>query len=155
MTKKKRDLMIAVALVILFLFSFLKNVMKRGPVAHGGVSTVVEQPLADVQAALSSLELVRQNEKNLSAQEAFWEKDWGRDPFFALGSEASLGSGLVLSGIVWDAKTPIAMINEKVLRVGDVIEGYRITAITSSSVVVVAPSGKESEVKLFESFSAP
>ncbi len=152
MTKKKRDLIIAVVLVTLFMLSFLKNVVQRGSAARAAlVSAVQEGPSpVDLQAAVTSLELVRQNERNLSAQEAFWEKEWGRDPFFVLSGEASASAGLILSGIVWDEKMPIAMINEKVLKIGDVIEGYQLTAINPSSVTVAAPSGKESEVRLFE-----
>ena len=151
MTKKKRDLIIAVVLVVFFMLSFVKNIIKPGSRARGA-SAVAEQalPPVDAQAAASSLERVRQNEKNLSAQEAFWEKDWGRDPFFVSGSEALSGVGLILSGIVWDEKMPVAMINEKVLKIGDVIEGYRLVMISPSSVTIISSSGKESEVRLFE-----
>lgn len=154
MNKNKRDLIIAAVLVLLFMLSFLKNVVKRGPAASRAASVAAQaQPAVDTQAVMSSLEQMRQNEKIFSEQEAFWEKEWGRDPFFPSGSDASAGVGLVLSGIVWDEKMPVAMINEKVLKTGDMIEGYRLVSIHQSSVTVASPSGKESEVRLFESIS--
>ncbi len=154
MTKKNRDLAVALVLAVLFIFSFAKNVIKPAAGVRGASTDAAQAQLPiGTEAAVTSLERVRQNEMNLSAQEAFWEKEWGRDPFFPSGSEASTSAGLVLSGIVWDEKMPVAMINEKVLKTGDQIEGYHLVAINPSSVTVVSPSGKESEVRLFESIT--
>jgi hypothetical protein len=153
MEKKKRDLIIAVALVSLFLLLFVKNTLgRKAPAAR--VAPVAEAGLSpeSVQASVSSLETIRQNEKNLSAQEAYWDKEWSRDPFVPVGGEtaSATGASLVLSGVVWDEDSPIAMINEKVLKVGDVIEGYKIVKILPSSVVVETSSGSTIEVQLFQ-----
>lgn len=158
MDKKKRDLIIAVVLVCLFAILFLKNVVfaRKRPVPRVGPAVERTLSVSDLHSAASSLASVRENEKNLVAQEAYWEKDWGRDPFAPLGSgETASTSNLILSGIVWDEAMPVAMINEKVLRVGDVIEGYRISEIRPSVVVVVTPSGRSIEVELFQALSNP
>ena len=58
---------------------------------------------------------------------------WGRDPFTG-GSTGAEVSGFDLAGILWDATQPIAMINGQMLRVGDELEGYRVTQISQDSV---------------------
>ena len=59
---------------------------------------------------------------------------WERDPFLRGGTEGT--SGLVLSGILWDANAPIAILNGQMLHVGDELEGYRIVYITPDHVAV-------------------
>jgi hypothetical protein len=53
---------------------------------------------------------------------------WRRDPFLR-GATAGGPAGLLLAGILWDATAPIAMINGQMLRVGEEVDGYRVTAI--------------------------
>lgn len=65
-------------------------------------------------------------------------KDWGRDPFTMGTSAVELSGDLVLSGIIWDAKKPYCIINEKVVKVGDEISGYKIVEIKKDSVSVRA-----------------
>jgi hypothetical protein len=60
---------------------------------------------------------------------------WGRDPF-SRGSSSGHLNGLLLSGILWDAQAPMAIINGSMVRVGDEVEGYEITAITQEQVSV-------------------
>ena len=60
---------------------------------------------------------------------------WGRDPFTG-GSAGGEVSGFDLSGILWDASQPIAIINGQMLRVGDEVEGYRILEITRDRVTM-------------------
>ena len=58
---------------------------------------------------------------------------WDRDPFTFAPTAAGLG-GLALSGILWDPQQPMAIINGDLRHVGDALDGYRITAITSDQV---------------------
>ena len=60
---------------------------------------------------------------------------WGRDPFFLGRIEESEGD-LILHGIIWDEKTPSAIINDTVVEVGDQIGGIKIVEITRSSVKI-------------------
>lgn len=62
------------------------------------------------------------------------ELAWGRDPFLRGGTEGA--SGLVLSGILWDAQAPVAILNGQMLRVGEELEGFRITRIAADAVTV-------------------
>jgi len=60
---------------------------------------------------------------------------WGRDPFLRGATTGEL-SGLSLSGILWSERSPIAIINGQMVRVGEEIEGYRILEISQNHVAV-------------------
>jgi hypothetical protein len=79
---------------------------------------------------------------------------WGRDPF-ALPSQ-SPGAGITtdgefhLSAIIYRAGRGVAIINNKILRKGDTIEGRRITEILEDRVVLQGAAGeKELRVNKF------
>lgn len=66
-------------------------------------------------------------------QERLAELGWTRDPFLRGGPTGAAG-GFVLSGILWDATAPIAIINGEPLRAGDRIGGYQILSIEQDRV---------------------
>jgi hypothetical protein len=79
---------------------------------------------------------------------------WGRDPF-ALPSQ-SAGTGIAadgefhLSAIIYRAGRGVAIINNKILRQGDMIEGKRISEILEDRVVLQGAAGeKELRVNKF------
>jgi hypothetical protein len=62
----------------------------------------------------------------------------GRDPFSRQAGPAA-AKGPVLSGIVWDARDPAAIINGQVVRVGDDLEspaGHKVLAIDKNRVIL-------------------
>jgi hypothetical protein len=59
---------------------------------------------------------------------------WGRNPF-TLQPVRDLGE-LVLSGILWDATSPLAIINGRTVEVGDDIEGHRVAVIEPTGVIL-------------------
>ena len=66
---------------------------------------------------------------------------WGRDPFTTLGPFREVtrlpeDPGLSLSAISWKDGEAIALINDFVVREGDVVEGARVIDITSGSVIL-------------------
>lgn len=63
------------------------------------------------------------------------QRVWGRDPF-TRSTSTNLVNGLNLSGILWDAATPMAIINGQTFQVGDECDGYRLVEITPSYVAV-------------------
>ena len=89
---------------------------------------------APAQAALGEIrEVAPQGTSGVLAQRAEQRTRaarlaWRRDPFLR-GASAGGPAGLLLAGILWDATAPIAMINGQMLRVGEELEGYRVTAI--------------------------
>ena len=58
-----------------------------------------------------------------------------RDPFTP-GAGSGQTSGLALSGILWDASRPIAIINGTMVQVGQEVEGYRVVEIAQDHVSV-------------------
>ena len=60
---------------------------------------------------------------------------WGRDPFTRAAGSGQV-SGLSLSGILWDASAPIAIINGQMLHAGEEIDGYRVVEILQDRVSV-------------------
>ena len=75
-------------------------------------------------------EPVRQRE---AQQEHSAHLAWGRDPF-TRGAVAGAASGLTLSGILWDAQAPVAIINGQMVHAGEELEGYRVVEITQERV---------------------
>jgi hypothetical protein len=62
---------------------------------------------------------------------------WGKNPFsFSPSTEGAEYRKLKLSGISWDAKKPKALINGKILNVGDEIDGIRIMKIEQDKVTL-------------------
>jgi hypothetical protein len=58
---------------------------------------------------------------------------WTRDPF-TRGRIMSGSEALLLSGILWDASAPLAMINGQMLGVGETVDGYQVVDISPDSV---------------------
>ena len=71
-----------------------------------------------------------------------------RDPFTRGGSPGQV-SGLTLSGIMWDATAPIAIINGEMLHVGEQVDGYRLVEITPDRVSVT------DDAETFQLFLSP
>ena len=59
---------------------------------------------------------------------------WDRDPFLAGKSQAT--GELTLSGILWDASRPLAIINGMTLTVGDEVEGFQVLDIQADHVTL-------------------
>ena len=70
-----------------------------------------------------------------------------RDPFMfgPREGEAATGRGQ-LTGILWDATTPLAVIDGEPLGVGSVVAGWTVTAIASDHVVIERDSRRETLV---------
>ena len=74
----------------------------------------------------------RQTQRRTAQQHRMSELSWGRDPF-TLAPRDGVG-GLVLSGIMWDAAHPIAMIGDQAVGVGDAIGSMRVLEIRPDAV---------------------
>ncbi|MFH1777682.1 MAG: hypothetical protein ABH952_09030 [Candidatus Omnitrophota bacterium] len=67
-----------------------------------------------------------------------------RDPFLKSMEEtnkfftarARVFIGVALTGILWDGEAPSAIINGRVYKIGDAIEGKKITQITKDKVIL-------------------
>ena len=155
MDKSKRDLIITVALLCVLFFFVGKNFLFKKQSSSRAASA--EGSHALTPESISILGHIKQNQTLWDAQRSQWEEnEWGRDPFYAEGSEAGKFAALPfnVTGIVWDEKMPFAIINDKVLKKGDQIEGYTVVEIKPGSVVF--SSGEETvELQLFRASSEP
>ncbi|HUK55938.1 MAG TPA: hypothetical protein VLY20_04700 [Nitrospiria bacterium] len=72
---------------------------------------------------------------------------WGRDPFVLPGRTNAVGSEangeLHLSAIIYRSGRGVAIINNKILRKGDKIDGKQITDILEDRVVLQGPAGEK------------
>ena len=59
---------------------------------------------------------------------------WGRDPFAQDLPAKQAAIALALTGILWDANQPMAIINGRTLSVGQELDGYRVTSISPDHV---------------------
>ena len=134
MTKPRQQLLILAGLVVVMAAVYAK--IGRGTPRHpaaeavstpevaGAAGTAAEVVMLDLPDAVPT----RQAQHDRASRLA-----WGRDPFTG-GDAGAEVSGFDLSGILWDATQPIAIINGQMLRIGDALEGYRVTQIAQDSV---------------------
>jgi len=73
---------------------------------------------------------------------------WDRNPFVLGERGAVVVSGLSLDGIVWDEKSPYAIISDKIVGVGDEIAGNKVIDIKVDS-VTLSDGTREYELKLW------
>ncbi len=77
---------------------------------------------------------------------------WGRDPFtFGMsveGVESRYGD-LHLNGIVWDAEVPYAVINNEVVKAGDMLGQIKVIEISKDE-VILEEDGERFRLKLEE-----
>ena len=67
-----------------------------------------------------------------------------RDPFMFGSQDGGAASGRgVLTGILWDALTPLAMIDGEPLGVGAAVAGWTVTAIAADSVTIERDGRRE------------
>ena len=138
MNKTKRDIIIATVLVLIFIYTFTTNVL-MGKRRH------VEAPLPDAQEETLAVDTgvrnlvfitnLRVNDVILGKQEAFWEGQFGRDPFMAAAADRGDISTLVLKGIFWDEENPKALVNDKMISKGDNVMGYQVVEVRLKSVI--------------------
>jgi hypothetical protein len=60
---------------------------------------------------------------------------WARDPFTRAAGSIG-GSGLTLSGILWDPRQPMAILNGQPASVGQQVDGWRVVEIHQDRVVI-------------------
>lgn len=152
MSKTKRDSIIAVVMVVACVAASFRTfkLSKHAAVPHASAPTssnVEKQLLEDAQF----INTVRGTQQNTDLQASRWEQEWERDPFRA--EEAASGGGienLVLQGIYWETDEPRAVINDKILRLGEAIDGYKVVEIRPASALLWTGE-KNLELRVFKS----
>lgn len=79
----------------------------------------------------------------LEEEEFVYDHHGARDPFLPVwigrrvpGARQTARPALKVSAIAWDAVSPTAIINDRLVREGDVVDGARVGKITASSVTM-------------------
>ena len=133
MTRQKQQRAILVVLVVVMSAIYTRALRTVSPPARH----VQDQPAVHESTSPSAnVALVRQEpvpQRESQHQRALLLA-WRRDPF----TRGAIGevSGLTLSGILWDANAPIAIINGQMVHVGEELEGYHVTEITQEHVSI-------------------
>jgi len=141
MNKKRIELIIAVALIFVFLGLSVTTYSKYlRPVLQG---MPLSQKPETGEAKLAEA-------KTPKAQAAQKKLTWGRDPFKLVKTKAKAYiRDLILNVIIWDQDNPYAIINGEVVVSGDNIQGNLVVYIGKRSVIL--DNGSEQfELKVWE-----
>jgi len=89
-----------------------------------------EQPTTQVILPVKTIDIEKYSSLN-----------WGRDPFYRAKGKNPVVSvkkqmDWILNGILYDKKTPTAVINKKIVGIGDKINGAMIIDITKTKVIL-------------------
>ncbi len=104
-----------------------------------------ESPIAapDSASIVTPAPAVPQADSRLIDIDAMTTADWGRDPFrcgAAVGQAASAAPqeqlSWILKGIIYNNDAPVAYINNRQVRVGDIVNQARVKEIGRNSVVL-------------------
>ncbi|MBU1125291.1 MAG: hypothetical protein KKC84_04640 [Candidatus Omnitrophica bacterium] len=132
MHKKRLEVIITAGLIVVFCLSALhayKVIRKKA--APGG-------ELKDTQASQSTNVSLQRHTG--AAQEKTGSADtivWKRCPFSGkVYYSVEGGESLTLKGIMWDEKVPQALINDTIIKEGDVISRYRVFKIQPNKVIL-------------------
>lgn len=118
----------ALVVVLVFVLGGIGRQGKRGR-SHGkGAVFPIVQPIAlEENRNQGAIGTLKEETKKMRVS---------RDPFSRQGVSAVTARGLSLSGIAWDQEDPTAIIDSRIVRVGDEIGGYVVTEIRKDTVVL-------------------
>ncbi len=146
MNKKTAEYIITAILVVVFVVLLINNLKpkrrrKTIPPKPAAVKVRPKISLSIKRRSISEREI---SSKMLSLQKKRAELDWGRDPFYPVSDrEIHRAVNLVLKGIsIGKDKKGYAFINDSIVTVGDVIEGFRVIEITKKKVLLEKGSEK-------------
>ena len=144
MKKNTIEIIITSILVVVLLFA-VSNILNRGKKSSakkestGVITAEKKQPEIEVTSAKTAFKDLEDRAKELK---------WDRDPFtHNLTHSAVVTEELRLEGIVWDNQSPKAMINDKIIGVGEKVGNYTVLEITPGS-VTLTNGVKEAKLEL-------
>jgi len=141
--KDKKELLITVFLIIVFIFIFAGFLSKlarsrRAPSYIAG-PVVKKQKISPSTEGIFKRKVIISEEFSRKVEAVSSALSVGRDPFSPATvktKDASGGSGLVLQGISWSEAQPVAVINELSLKEGDSIKDYQVKKINKENVIL-------------------
>ncbi len=120
--------------------------VQSSPGAVVPVPGVVSSPAdSNSRAAAVKFDLPPLSAESAREQKMFNQKPWGRNPFALPASGDSIQKGenqpqplsmLVISAVVMRDGTGMAVVNDEIVRPGDVLQGYKVVTITTKGIVL-------------------
>ncbi|MBI3755469.1 MAG: hypothetical protein HY265_04835 [Deltaproteobacteria bacterium] len=96
--------------------------------AHCFAQDTLKESLSDLNRIIPSKKVVNTS--------------WGRDPFVPLtGDGLGKPGNLKLTAIIYNAKKPSAIVNNKIIYIGDNVDGQKVIDITKQYVILRGISG--------------
>jgi len=144
MDKKRLEIIVTGILILVLVFSWLNSfkVLKKKASQKATIRTASAQQAAAPRTALMPAAV--------SQVPGASDKDaqWGRDPFSGKAYSAQ-GQPMEfkLTGIVWDAQKPQAIVNEKIVEPGDLLGNCLVVKIGKDT-VTLNDGTKDFEVRL-------
>lgn len=132
MDKKKVEIIVTSGLVLVLVLAWagsISRIKKASPL----------KPAAQAPVAPATQSTPASGIPQASNQQVEEEINWARDPFSGkLYAKITVESrsDLHLAGIMWDNESPAAVVNDRVVEVGDRINDYTVIKINPESVVL-------------------
>ncbi|MFH1354972.1 MAG: hypothetical protein ABIH19_02355 [Candidatus Omnitrophota bacterium] len=142
MDKKRIEIIITSALVLVFVLVWARTIKvmkkRKTPKPKLASSLIVPQSASLAQPTASGVQ-------DITPEEVL---SWGKCPFSGkVYSSVEKTSGVELSGIIWDEETPMAVINDKILLVGESIGQNTVLSIEKEK-VTLSDGSKNTELRL-------
>ncbi len=152
--ENKRQFILLGILIVLVIFYFIDS--------SSSTSKKIQTPASSLAKAMAGNESVSELDdihsiiESASIVELSWDKDWEKDPFFYVSpeslnvksknglidnifgqvSEVAKSTSLSLTGISWHGNSGFAIINGQIVKLDDVISGYKVDKIALNHVVL-------------------
>ena len=127
-----KNKLLAVLGVILVLVWIRALTVRPGRSARTKTSAASPAPVAAASGSRTT--------SDLQVAAAPVAEGWGESPFIADRNRpretAGSGKEYVLNGILWDPKSPSALVNNQVVSTGDRLDGWEVTEIQKNKVVL-------------------
>ncbi|MFC1674541.1 hypothetical protein ACFL1K_01410 [Candidatus Omnitrophota bacterium] len=135
MDKKRIEILITSVLGVIFILAWARTIgmIRRRARPAPQPSAAVSVPVGAVEGSLavSAVDTVKAAEQEVKGL------NWMRCPFSGKIYASETDSlDLKLSGIVWDELNPQALINARIVGVGDQIGGYSVVEIQQNKVIL-------------------
>jgi hypothetical protein len=145
MNKKKKEQIILLVLIPLFIISLIYMRLSTNRPGEA-VESLYEGPMLEEKVTVELVEPITPEESGYKAG----KRDPLRDLFEIFMYELKRKQPktepekteipplptLLIEGLVWNSNTPQAIVNSKVVRTGDIIEGVEVTSIDKNGITV-------------------
>ena len=114
---------------------------------------MIRRPLLGLLVALSVGLLGAAAPEESAVKKATYDAQDKRDPFVPLVKDGKIvgarneGALPEIMGIMYDPDNPIAMIGDREVTIGDMIDDYKVIEIHEASVILEDPEGARVELK--------